>query len=575
MRTCLKNVIYLLFLGIIFSCSSDYVIVDEEIEVTCSAESRQMFSSGVVYPLRNGGVNTLPGSFEANWENYEEITLASGNTVLTPWEKDASISFPVEIARDINREDGWELIVHTLSPKVDNGLNYLIFHNYVTGVLKVFYYLEKDRTNNTGVWQIEFEDLNSKFLNFENPIADPLTYGGDKNIVNVSNLSDYEFKSFTLGWNCFQVELAYDPNFTDGYMKITAYNMNIQNLDLVSKYEETSTGVLLVESTSNKVRPLIKGLANFAGNGAKKWVDKKIKEGSVKDTLAETRFISAAVKAKILAGGAKEIVKFGVNNVFNSFTGRFNKTKVKEHDIRLKTEGTMEIDGTIDFSSSAPVLPFVFSCSVEDVGPLGAWNLSAPPTLYVSPIGKYVNTAFGKEHFYQSEGLSGLNYSLAMNPKLRNALTNQKIDIQLIRYLKNSPTLPDSYANFDGGELGTGHYGGHNVTLGKVIYQDEDTEILTQHVDPTILTYEDRDLYDAGGRLSPYVFIPRVPYYVEKIALNSENTFLRFSPQLAVSIEGKTDTIAFTKTFYPRYEWDPNLYKKFKDIPHEYIEYMK
>ena len=84
------------------------------------------------------------------------------------------------------------------------------FYNQRTGMMKVFYYLvDRKQGNNGAAWQIEL-DGGSKMLNMVNDIADPI----DKNETHSwlgTNMVVAPSKSFSDGWNCFQLPLAYAP----------------------------------------------------------------------------------------------------------------------------------------------------------------------------------------------------------------------------------------------------------------------------------------------------------------------------------------------------------------------------
>lgn len=77
-------------------------------------------------------------------------------------------------------------------------------------MMKVFYYLvDRKQGNNGAAWQIEL-DGGSKMLNMVNDIADPI----DKNETHSwlgTNMVVAPSKSFSDGWNCSQLPLAYAP----------------------------------------------------------------------------------------------------------------------------------------------------------------------------------------------------------------------------------------------------------------------------------------------------------------------------------------------------------------------------
>lgn len=572
MKTTFKKLTgMLIVILVLFSCTNEMV---DTIPLVDQSEFSSV-TPGVIYPLAKGESHTRSTSFDTDWESYNEITLASGSIVWTPWGTTSSHRIPLDIARDIKRENGWEMIAHTITPNVQSGMNYIILHNYVTGVLKVFYCLENSRTNNMGVWVLEFQDSRQKMLNFTDQIADPLNYG-ERTLVETSNLTLENSKGFAENWNCFQVELAYDPHFTNGTMSISAHNMNIQNLNLEGQFQASTNGVLLMKSSSNTVKPLTDGFANVLGDAAKTWVNTKVTDGSVKNAASgtSTRAVPSGVINEIVGGGVKEIVKFGLNNIFNSFIGRFNETNVTSHDIQLKTEGVISLNGTIDFSNPAPIKPININCSVNNVGHLGAWSLETSPTLHVSPLGRYSFTPGSNEHFYISEGATGCDYTIRINPKLQSCLKSRTVDFQLIEYdyFKNRPTV--NYPNFDAGELGY-QYAVTNITTGIHLYSDAITSIFKSNADPEILTNGDNSVVSENGMPYNLIFIPNASYYYGAINMTAKNRFLRFSPQFITEINGKRMTTVNTKTYWPRYQWDPEMYSRFMSVSQKDVEFYK
>lgn len=150
---------YLLFLIFLSSCSVDN-IVDHQ---TLSFEKCDSTNGKVAYPNRWNNL-TRSSVVTSSWEKWETVQLASGSYVHTPWNKKiTSGTIPYEIRTDILPSDGWDLIAHTVNGYGENGMNYLIFHNHYTGILKIFYYLEPNSSNlqNTAIWKLHFENPQS------------------------------------------------------------------------------------------------------------------------------------------------------------------------------------------------------------------------------------------------------------------------------------------------------------------------------------------------------------------------------------------------------------------------------
>ena len=111
----------------------------------------------------------------------------------------------------------------------------MIFHNLRTGILKTFYYLENNNySNNTGTWNIDFTP-SRYWLNHTGEVSVP-TALGKVNYWASTNLISLENKGFQMGWNCFQVQLAYDPE--DNTNQIFTINSNILNTTNVNLFGE-------------------------------------------------------------------------------------------------------------------------------------------------------------------------------------------------------------------------------------------------------------------------------------------------------------------------------------------------
>lgn len=83
-------------------------------------------------------------------------------------------------------------------------MNYLIFHNHYTGILKIFYYLEPNSSNlqNTAIWKLHFENPQS-FLAFTSEYA---RLSSDKSVrdIYLSNITRMILKDILLGGIVFK-----------------------------------------------------------------------------------------------------------------------------------------------------------------------------------------------------------------------------------------------------------------------------------------------------------------------------------------------------------------------------------
>ena len=237
------------------------------------------------------------------------MQLASGSYVHTPWNKKiTSGTIPYEIRTDILPSDGWDLIAHTVNGYGENGMNYLIFHNHYTGILKIFYYLEPNSSNlqNTAIWKLHFENPQS-FLAFTGEYARLST---DKSVrdIYLSNITSDDSRGFNVGWNCFQVELAYDPDFTEGSLQIIPMSMTTSSIKLDGNLNSKTKGTVISTTTSNPLNGVVKGVASLVGNTAKDWVSDQVKDANFGDDVK-----------KSLSSGAGSLVTSAVGAALGSF----------------------------------------------------------------------------------------------------------------------------------------------------------------------------------------------------------------------------------------------------------------
>lgn len=131
--------------------------------------------------------------------------------VVLPWYNGAASQLSYYIIYDHTKKEGWEMVYNFCTDSNEFEKYYLMFYNKFTGILRVFYYNKNQVTSgSTTFWQLSFTKT-TKLLNSVGYFTFPLSETGAQttytsNITNVDNS-----KAIFYGWNCFDVELAYDP----------------------------------------------------------------------------------------------------------------------------------------------------------------------------------------------------------------------------------------------------------------------------------------------------------------------------------------------------------------------------
>lgn len=393
------------FLLVLLGCDK-YEIEDiEDIEVSAVKDKKELIG---VYPKFSPQTR---GESNGYWEAWEYIQLNNGLKVNTPWNPiSTSSTTPHDILEDIKYADGWELIFHLLddSPNNDYSRNspYLIFHNRYTGILKVFCYLSESsfHPNNHGIWQLD-TDSNTSLFAFQN---DPITKISEKrkDTYYVSNITNSSTQGFSVGWNCFQIELAYDPS-QSGWLEISTLASNTVELSLTGNLKTSTEGLITTSSGKNNYGS---GIANIAGKEAGTWIQNKIKDKTI-----------LGIPSSIISEGVKALVSGGVGSIINALTGLF-KSDNSSKSFQLTTNGTFNIKGTATFESTTGIPSIQISLDPSIIGHLGVWGLQNEPTLLFSPYAslkspqEYSN-GFSREYVTNIVN-SNANATVVFNPEL-------------------------------------------------------------------------------------------------------------------------------------------------------------
>ena len=144
----MKNILLLFLLGVFFSCTRNEIITEEGSAQTSSQREKSIIDKGVIYPSTNSQILTRTNynDLEVDWVNGTKVTLPNGEEVDLPWINGGDL-LPFMKER-LSPSNGWELIAHTMRPDTESNRSYLIFHNYITGTLRVFCYMSTFVNNN-------------------------------------------------------------------------------------------------------------------------------------------------------------------------------------------------------------------------------------------------------------------------------------------------------------------------------------------------------------------------------------------------------------------------------------------
>lgn len=377
-----------------------------------------------------------------SWDVCEKGILPSGETVILPWGNSARTSVPDDIRKDVKMEDSWVILDTTVSfidysttiTSADSGVNYLIFYNTLTGVLKGFYYAETMSSNNCGFWQLS-TSASTKLFNFLSYFAEPMNGSSPQKAAISTVTTNGITGGFELGWNCFVQELSYDPNSVNQRLNITAFALDKAVVNLSGAYQSKSSGTI-VSTTGNKSN-LIDGLATGMGSAGKEWVKDNIGEKS-----KPIKYVGAAI-GSILDKGISGFVSAGLYKVFGSLLGG-TKTSM---DLSFSTNGTATITGELVNASSGLISPVAGLNLNNGNMALGIWNLTSKPIYSTSRGGKLIDvqTGTGTVYFhYQVD--RNITIQLQVNPAFTPKYSCSTSAIYFEKYKGEfSPRLYDSY----------------------------------------------------------------------------------------------------------------------------------
>ena len=506
----------------------------------------------IAYPKNE--VLTRAGS--CDWEKWTKVLLASGDSVYVPWNKKMSgAAIPDEIRFDVNSKDGWELIAHTVNGFGERGLNYLVFHNVYTGILKVFYNLEPNQSNlqNTAIWKLHFEQPQSIWA-FAGDIG-KITSDKLTSDIYVSNITNDDSKGYTTGWNCFLTELAYDPDFTEGTLQIIPMSMTSSTFKIDGNIDSETKGVVITTTTTNPLNGVVKGTANLVGKSAEKWVAKQMQNG-----FFNSSFQSAA------ASSVGSIVKSGISSLLGKFVGAFDKNNQSTQAVNLSTESVVKLEGKIQTLQTGLIKPLSMSVSIKDVGRLGVWGLTHSPRMLVDPFTHLERVDSDIPYWYIYEIFPvldlGEKQKVVVNPDLIDKIGKENVAIDIEHFVSSKTTSGCAFGitnSYTGGmynhKLPT-RFEYNNLYSGLEIYElyvpikDSEGNVLEN------LDYED----------VPYeIYIPTAPDGKEGVYPKFDcrtNSLLTFSVNLKTLCG---DEISSVHTFVPHFEWD---YKQFYEDYH-------
>ncbi len=339
-----------------------------------------------------------------SWEECESGLLKSGEKVKLPWADLTTGSVPDDIRTDIKKANGWRILytaveIEGYDAKVinaDRGVNYMLFYNIYTGMLKGFVYLETVLNNNNAYWLLS-TNKTTKLFNFIPYFAEPMNSNKSPQTVSLSIVSKNGLtQGFEQGWNCFMLELAYDNNSMNEQLSVSGYSLNKSTYTFTGAYQSNSSGTIV--SSAQGSSGFVNGLASGFGAAGKQWIQ---------DNTGGNKAIkyAASVAQSVMDKGITGFISSGLYKIFGSLLGTTQSTL----NLQFTTNGEVKIQGEEVFPTSG-IVPSLSGIPLDELGQnLGLWNLEASPTYIVDNIAKLQKI----ENDYQG---SIYYYKLSMTP---------------------------------------------------------------------------------------------------------------------------------------------------------------
>ncbi|SHI72233.1 hypothetical protein [Bacteroides stercorirosoris] len=519
----MKKLIYYITLTSLFlwGCQNDNL---ENIKGT--EQVVDTYDSNITYPM--AATTRSIDNLSTFWETIEQIKLPSGNIVYTPWNPNYSKStIPTDYSRDIQKADGWNIIAHTING-VESGLNYILFYNKFTGMLKVFYYLEHNYSQTTGLWHVRI-DRPQNLLAFTNSFANAIDYSNKIQDVYCSNITINQNKAFTEGWNCFELELAYDPYFTTGIMQIEPCGIIQSDLSISGNYELNSEGNII--TMNNQKTGNLKG----SGEDAKKYITSEASK--VTNSPIHGINVSGISASSLVV----DMLKKGVAKLFKSFTSRTKEQKPQEYKLQFTTNGTATLNGNITTNLGGGFSPIEINISNDKVGILGVWNLLKQPEIQFNTLGRHIATSETTFPTFRIYGAGKELYYPIRNPDIK---ANESYTYNIFTGTHDDNQAP--YGSLNGGMnysgKGTHIYDGLYTAKAvefKVYFPGVDNHDRSQ-IPGMIYLYDSTGEYSKFGIANDYIFRVILTLNIGDIQVTSTKSFI---PKL----EWRKDNLEFNK----------------------------
>ena len=519
-------------------------------------------------------------TLESDWEKMEYVTRPNGKNEMLPWYIRANSPVDHTVLSDMKKEDGWVLLSHSLyEPDFSKApIDYIALYNQATGDLKVYINSDKSLSeHNTALWNIYFTKPQA-WINSLNEITLPSSYQFKSTFRWRTSVAPIDNKSYLeQGWNVVIIpNLSYDPNSpNDIGIKIGSESYTQSIVDLIGETDGEINGKIIATGSNNSLSGLENSIVTYTGKSAEKWA-KKILNVSEDNN---TRSIVG-----LLATGVGALVKAGAGKILNSFFGKFSKPTYSEQNVRLNLQASTTIKGNVVKPMSTGLATTGFDIGKDVTGvELGAWNLRENPIIYMHPVGVINNSFNGiqtDEAQYRFTASGKSKVDLVINPQLMPHIIAYEVECVPVSYSTNNnasklPQIPVSdYQYTDFGSLGAEESISSfrpSAPANSTIYTGEDFSISDSKAQGLSTFW---NFWRKYGKYSPQMPMYKYVYAPDNtdlcrggaIKVGCKYNFAKVMVTMVTEFEGKRDTIVTSRTYKPRFEWDPDQVNRYKGV---------
>lgn len=355
----------------------------------------------------------------------------------------------------------------TASGKIDSSKPYFIFYNIFSGRLRTYAYLNRNVTGgNTTLWEVSFDGQNKLSNDFDSLIV---AYNGGESVNTmqyVSNLTRIPAKSLSLGWNCFDTDLAvYDPDIANKITTISISPFDVVDMKFTgeSSIDLRTEGTIMSINTNESLPVVLKSILSIGVNHGEKAIGSLLEK--IGDDQADKDKTSVA-----------SILGKGANWLASKFLGR-KTTSIDSSLIKMTTSGTSKFNGSLsgNIQANMPGLANLMVPGSKITSnytlipsydkPLGVFYIAKTPTVKVV----YKNVSFVKtnDNTPPVHGEGGAKYSrmkvyftygignedsleIVLNPELESKIDHYEVSTAIVGDISGF----ERHTNSDGRNLG-------------------------------------------------------------------------------------------------------------------------